>query len=350
MPVKSILISLLSFVMVAGIAQAANKTPLNTAPVSYIEIPRERFFEGLVEATNQATVAAQTSGRILEIGFDVDDFVQQGQVIVRIHDKTQRSNLQSAEAAYREAESRSAEAEAEFARISDIHSRKLISKSQLDAASANRKAAKARLQGARARVDTAKEQLAHTLVRAPYSGIVRERLVEVGEFAQSGRSLMTGLSLDHLRVKAQISQSLIQLVRKNVSARIVLAGGKSIAGQQMRVFPVVDPNSHTVSVRMDLPFAVPGLYPGMMVKVAVKTGTDRVLVISESAVVHRSEVTGAYVVKANGEIRFRQIRSGRRVEGGVVRILAGLSEGELVALDPIEAAIRLKSAKTGADS
>jgi hypothetical protein len=84
----------------------------------------------------------------------------------------------------------------------------------------------------------------------------------------------------------------------------------------------------------------------MFVKVAFVIGEEERLLLPVAAVVHRSEVTGVYVVKGE-TITFRQIRLGRQLEGGEVEVLAGLSAGEEVALAPIRAGVMLKEMRAG---
>ena len=94
---------------------------------------------------------------------------------------------------------------------------------------------------------------------------------------------------------------------------------------------------------MDLPEGEYGLYPGMFVKVAFVTGRDRRLVVPLTAVAYRSEVRAVYVVK-DGDVALRQVRLGRTF-GDMVEILAGVDPGEAVALNPVAAAVQLKSAQ-----
>jgi hypothetical protein len=84
----------------------------------------------------------------------------------------------------------------------------------------------------------------------------------------------------------------------------------------------------------------------MSVKVAITTGESKRLLIPASAIVHRSEVTGVYIVR-DSKVLFRQIRAGRQHGPAGQEVLAGLSAGEQVALDPVQAAIVLKSLHAG---
>ncbi len=302
---------------------------------------QERVFDAVIEAVHQSTVSAQLVGRVVEINYDVDDFVPKDSVILRFRDSEQRARLQQAEAALQEARARLKEANDEFARAKDIYAKKLVAKAELDKAEAGQKAARARLEAAEAKLAEAKEQFDHTVIKAPFAGIVTARHVELGETVGVGQPLMTGFSFEHLRATTQIPQAFVNAVREHGQARVILKDELSIEAQSLRVFPFADERSHSFNVRVNLPQGDYGVYPGMFAKVAFVTGEVERLMVPAMAVVSRSELTGVYVVAEDGRISLRQIRVGRRI-GEQVEVLAGLEAGEQVATDPIAAGIELK--------
>lgn len=332
------------------VTQAATAAPsLETVPAEYRELPREFILDGTVEAVHQATISAQTSGRVEGILFDVDDFVEQGTLIIRLRDKEQRAHVAKAEAALKEAGARLDEAQEAWERTKQIYERKLVAKSQMDQADAALKAAKARLEAAQAELRQAKEQLEYTQIRAPYSGIVTKRHVELGETANPGQPLMSGISLNELRVNVEVPQSLINGIRKSGQARVFLGTrtGDSVEATKLTIFPIADSGPNTFRVRLDLPEGTEGFFPGMFVKAGFTVGSQQRLLVPVSSVVYRSEVTGIYVVGADGRISLRQIRAGHETPDGMMEVLAGVDEGERVALDPVAAGVALKEQQRG---
>ncbi len=330
--------------LASGGALAAAGLPFQTTQVKSETVPHERVLDGTVEVVNKTTVSAQTSGEVTEVRYDVGDFVKQGSVIVRIRPIKQKATLDQARAQVAEAQARLRQAEKEYRRIRDIYARKLVAKAKLDAAEAELKAARARLAAARAALKRAEEQVRQTEVRAPYSGIVTEKHVDVGEFVNVGQPLMTGISLDKLRVSVEVPQSAINRLRRHKQARVLTDAlceeGRAEAGG-ITFFPYADPVTNTFRVRVDLAQACRGLLPGMFVKVAFLLGEQRELLVPTAAVAYRGEVTGVYVIDDQDRPHFRQIRLGRR-HGEAMIVLAGLAEGERIALDPIAAGIYLK--------
>ena len=326
---------------------AAAELPFPVATVQLQTLPDEQILDGVVEAVNQSTVSAQTAGRVETIMVDVNDFVPQGAPIIRIRNIEQRAGLEQAQASLREAEARYLEAQAEYNRMRGIYEKQLVSRAQMDAATAGFNAAKAKLDAAQAGVAQAKESLGYTTINAPYSGIVLERHVQLGETVQPGKLLMTGFSLDELRVVANIPQRLIIPVRQYKQARVLLPnGGKSATADRLTFFPYADPQSNVFKVRVYLPKKTEGLYPGMFVKTAFRVGEEQRLTVPRQALTQRGEVSGVYVVR-DGKVSLRQVRPGR-AEGDMVEILAGLEPGEQVALDPIQAGVHLKEQQRSA--
>jgi RND family efflux transporter MFP subunit len=323
---------------------APGEPPFATLTVTPEPAVRERTWDGVIEAVNRATLAAQTSGRVIELPFDVNDYVEAGQVVVRFTDVEQRSGREQALAALRAAEAQAAEAEAEFKRISELVERQLVSRAQLDQVTARRNGARAQLAAAQAALRGATEQVDFTVVRAPYSGILTERHVEVGETVRPGQPLVSGLSLNRLRVTVTVPQSDVEAIRQHKAAAVLLPDGRRIDAAEVVVFPYADPATHTFTVRLELPEVETGLKPGETVKALFKLGETPRLLVPASALIQRGEVQAVYVVDRDGRVELRQIRPGRRY-GDRVEVLAGLAEGERIAADPVAALNHLRASR-----
>lgn len=314
---------------------------LATGPAEYRTVPREYRLDGVVEAVNRTTVSAQTQGQVQEILYDVDDFVEKDAVVARIKDTEHRARVAQAAADLKSASAQLEQARDEHDRVKGLYEKRNVSDSAMDKAKADLASAQAALEAASARLEQAQEQLDYTHIRAPYSGIVTHRHVQVGEIASPGQPVMSGISLEELRVIVDVPQSVIPAVRGGGTARVYLSEGQVIETRNITIFPFADMDSNTFKVRVDLPAATRTLFPGMYVKTGFVVGERSELTVPKAAVVHRSEVTGVYVVSGADHVHFRQVRLGRALDDAFV-VLAGLAEGERVALDPIAAGVVLK--------
>lgn len=327
---------------VAEPARAAAASGLETVVVALASVQSETSFDGVIEAVHQATVAAQTSGRVLELPYDVGDYVERGAVIVRLRDTEQRARADSAAAALSDARARLAEARLAHERIKDVFEKNMVAKATYDKALADLQSAQARVDAATSAAKEAREGLEYTTIRAPYSGIVVARHIEVGEIAAIGKPLMTGLSLEELRVVVDIPREHIGPLRKHRSARVVFPTGGSVVAERLRLPPAADPDTQSFRVQVTLPKGDHGVFPGTLVKVAFVTGEAQQLLAPAGSIVRRGEITGVYVENERGRVSFRYVRTGTPTADGKVPVVAGLAAGEKIALDPIAAGIAYK--------
>ena len=294
--------------------------------------------EAVVEAVRQSTVAAQITGRIIDIRFDVGDYVKQGEVIVRIDERAATQAVAASEAQVIEAQAALANARAQFERSKVLVAQKFLSSAALDKVEADYKAAQARVSALLAGAGQAATERTFTTIVAPYSGLVSARHVELGEMATPGKPLMTGFDPSTLRVVANVPQTQIASIQAGARARIeVPSTNKWLDVKGVTLVPAADPRTHTTRVRLELKRESRELYPGVFARAHFTTGKMTRLLAPREAIIRRSEVTAVYVIDDQGAPQLRQVRLGAGSDDRSVEVLAGLKPGERVALDPIAA-------------
>ncbi len=323
----------LSALIVLMLLATVDAVAQNWAEVERDTLIEQLRLDGVIEAVQQATVSAQTSGTIVELPFDVNDVVDAGELIARLDDSEQRSRLNQADANRIEALAGVEDASQQFDRIESLRERGVATQAEFDQARNALNAARARLVRADAAVAEAQEQLDYTRITAPYSGIVTERLVELGESVAPGTPLLSGFSLEALRVVVSIPQQYAQLVRQTRRAEVSLNDGRVLQTGEMTFFPYADPETHSFVVRMSLDEPNGTLFPGMLVQVHVPVAEREALWIPAGSLVRRGELRAVYVADAEDRPRLRQVRIGVS-EGDRLEVLAGLGEGERVLIDP----------------
>jgi len=324
---------------------AAKGEGFKTAAVELREVELTTTAEAVMEAVRQSTVSAQISGRIVDLRFDVGDYVKKGEVILRIDERSATRALEASEAQVLEAQAALANARAQFERSKQLLAQKFISQAALDQAEATYKAAQARVAALVAGAGQAATERSFATVVAPYSGVVSVRHVELGEMAAPGRPLMTGFDPSTLRVVANVPQAQVAAIQAGGKARIEVPSlGRWVDVKAMTIVPAADPRTHTTRVRLELPADVRGVYPGVYARAHFVIGKAPRLLVPRAAVVRRSEVTAVYVVDEQGRARLRQIRLGSAGDEASVEVLAGLKPGERVALEPVKAGMTLPGA------
>ncbi|WP_236685606.1 efflux RND transporter periplasmic adaptor subunit [Geobacter pickeringii] len=189
-------------------------------------------------------------------------------------------------------------------------------------------------------------------VYAPASGVVTERLVTAGQYVTEGALLFSVAPLSSVWVHAELYEN--EGGRAAIGSPAVVTTeawpGREFRGKVAFVDPVINPETRTLKVRIDL--ANPGefLKPEMFVKVALKGQKVRVLAVPEDAVVVTGDRALVWVESSSGTFEPRNVTLGRR-GSGFYEVLSGLSAGETVAASGgflIDAESRLKSARSKA--
>jgi RND family efflux transporter MFP subunit len=317
-------------------APAAETVKTGVVEVRDVELTTSA--EAVIEAVRQSTVSSQIAGRIVELNFDVGDYVSKGAVIARIDERAVAQAAEASEAQVREAQAALGNARASYERSKQLYTQKFISQAALDQAEAAYKAAQARVSALLAGAGAAATERSFATLVAPYSGVVSARHVELGGMATPGRPIMTGFDPSTLRVVATVPQAQVPAIQAIGKARIEVPSlARWVEAETMTIVPAADPRTHTTRIRLQLPEKVGGVYPGVYARAHFVTGSEPRLLVPRAAVVKRSEVTAVYVVDDQNRARLRQVRLGAAGDEISVEVLAGLKPGERVALEPIKA-------------
>ena len=342
---KSFLLSMLLGAALWPAAPAwAGGAALATAPVQASGERALQSFDGVVEALRSSAVAAPVAGAIVALPVQAGDRVQAGQTLARIDARAAQQQASASDAQLRSAQAQLDVARKDFERQQQLFDRQYISQAALDRAEAQFKAAQAQAAALQAQAGAARTVSGLHVLRAPFAGVVAEVPVALGDMALPGKPLLTLYEPGALRVAAALPQGLLGAPWAGLKVEFPGLPEErrwfTPAAAQLQWLPTVDAATHTVQLRITLPAALPGLAPGLFARVWLPLGgADKAarLFVPAAAVVRRAELSGVYVVDAQGRAQLRQVRLGR-VQDDKVEVLAGVSAGERVALDPQAAA------------
>lgn len=323
--------ALASFVALLPASPSYATDAANSVLVQLHEVDIGFPVEATVEAVRQATVATQVSGRILGVRVDAGQRVSQGELLMTIDAREAAGSDAAAKAAL-------VQARAAYERTRNLHAQKFVSQAALDQAEAAWKAA----QGAAV---SSGAGLSHGTVTSPIAGVVAQRLVEPGEMATPGKPLLTIFDPKGMRVIANLPQYKLAELKKTTRARIEFPEtGRWIDVQRIEILPTVDTRSHTATARLYLPDNIEGVTPGAYARAHFTVGQAKKMTVPPTAVLRRGEVTAVYVLDDKGAAKLRQVRLGEAVAGGELEVLAGVSSGERVSLNPVKAGIDARQA------
>lgn len=317
---------------------------------------------GYVVAERTATVSAQITGMVTEVLFDEGDTVEQGQVLARLDARSAAASLEAyqrqaaaAEQLARQYEIQLAQARRDSVRSKELAASHLISRQSAEQASAQAEGLEAQLlsqrrtmEAARAQVQAAQVNLAHTVVRAPFSGVITSKAAQAGEIispsAASGYTrtgIATIVDMNSLDVEVDVGEAYIGRVRPGMAADVLLNAYPDlrIPAEVAAIIPAADRGKATVKVRVQLKLKDPRVVPDMGARVSfLDTGLGAPVERSRmrvpaAAVSRRMEQDVAFVVAPGGMVQRRVVELGAR-HGEEREVVAGLSPGENVVLDP----------------
>ncbi|KPK39700.1 MAG: RND transporter [Gammaproteobacteria bacterium SG8_47] len=190
---------------------------------------------------------------------------------------------------------------------------------------------------ARSRLEEVDARLRDTRAIAPFAGVIVRKLVEVGDTVQPGQPLLQFADTQYLQIQVDVPARLVAGVNKGmmIPARLDV-GNTRVNARVAQIFPIADPERHTVTVKFDLPQGVPG-GPGMYAEVMVpdvNVPVRELPVIPKSAVRLRGSLHAVFVLGQDGRTELRLVRLGEEVDANHISVLAGLRVGEVILANP----------------
>jgi RND family efflux transporter MFP subunit len=315
---------------------------------------------GVVRAKTTATVASRIVATVLSVEAGPGDRVRAGQRLVVLDGRDLEANAGRAKASMTALQHAAVAATADrdaaqtaltltratHVRVAELAGRKSATPHELDeavaalgAADARVTAAGARVAEARAALDAARAEAAATAVmasfaelRAPFDGVVSEKLIEAGNLASVGTPLLRVEDTTRYRAEVRIDESRAARVAVGQTVEVVAGSGTGIVGRVAEVSRDVDAASHAVLVKIDLaPHR--DLRSGLFARARFEGDTRGALTVPRSAVVPQGQLATVFVVTDSGRARMRVIRTGEPADC-CVEVVAGLASGEAVIVSP----------------
>nr|WP_093191736.1 efflux RND transporter periplasmic adaptor subunit [Thiocapsa sp. KS1] len=171
---------------------------------------------------------------------------------------------------------------------------------------------------------------------APFDGVIVRKLVEVGDTIQPGQPMLNYADVEYLQVEVDVPARLRPGLRDGMMVQAEIdPDNRRVPVRVAQIFPMADPQRHTVKIKFDLPQGVsePGMYAKVLVP-DLNAPARANPVIPSSAVRYNGSLPGVYVVNERGEPQLRLIRVGEEMTAGMVTVLSGLRAGERILANP----------------
>lgn len=344
------------------------------APAEARTIDRNIPALGSLAAWDWATLSTKVAGRLDAIEVDRGTPVARGQVLARIEPRDYELRLDQAEAALQQAEARLGltagastdpfdpgqvssvkqasavleEATANHARVTELAAQGIISLAEVDTAAAALKVARNRHQAAiedvrdrlavlaqrRVECEIARQQLADTVLAAPFDGTIQERLISPGEYLPAGAAVVTLVRLDPLRLRLEVSEREAPRVALGQTVRLMIEGDTNRpAGRLTRVSPALLEETRMLVVEADVPNPAGRLHPGMFVRAEIVVQTELpVVTVPDLAVATFAGLEKVFGIREGRAVEKRVVTGDRG--DGWVEIREGVAAGDMIVLSP----------------
>ncbi len=276
---------------------------------------------GSLSAHQGVEVSTEVPGKVVSINFESGQSVSRGDLLVQLDASAQRAELRALEAE-RDL------AQLDFERSQNLVKRGAVSQAQLDRA-------RSELEDFQAQVEEQQAMIAKTAIRAPFSGELGIRQVNIGQFISPGTEIVTLQSLDPIYANFTLPERFIgQLsVGQIFEADVAAWPGEVFTGTVTAISPKVEETTRNVPMQGTIQNPDKRLRPGMFVQVAVVSGeTEQVLTVPRTAVTFYPYGDSVFLISGSGEeliAERRQVTTGRVVDGRV-EIVSGLMAGDRV--------------------
>lgn len=321
----SILLLTLLFVSCSG--ESFENEPENNGvrlmPVETVTIETGRFEDyiritGTVEAVEDAMISSESSGRILSIR-DRGDRVSRGDVLAQLDDRMIRSQYNAAKTGFELADDT-------FNRLEALYADSIISTQDFRSARAQR-------DQARAQLELTEKQLRDARIEAPFSGRIEDRMVQTGELVNPGMPVMRLVNTERVRILTGIPETYSGEITEG-SEVIIHFSSLGLEPRESRITyagNVIDPDTRTYTVEIELNNSDERIKPDMVVDLQVKRRTlEDVIIIPRTAVIRDEQGTSVFRSKSeNGTKMSELVRvTTGPTSGALVQILEGLNQGD----------------------
>ncbi len=317
-------------------AAPAAPVAVTTTAVASKTVPRYLTLTGSLTANQESDVAANATGVVLKTNVERGSVAQQGQVLVQLDLRTAELQRSEATANLENAKQQQALAKQECERSKGLLERGAITQQEFDRTTSQCATTIASTDAAMARAHLAEKTLGDAAIRAPFSGLIGERYVSVGEYVQAQTKVVHLLELDPLRLELTVAEQDIGSIQQGLPVDFAVSTfpGRTFNGSIRYVGPAVRASTRDLIVEAVVPNKNKELRPGMFATARLRIGEQILPVIAKQSI-RSDESTDRVFIFTAGHLEERIVERGDDL-GDEATILKGLKGGELIVTQPNE--------------
>ena len=313
-----------------------DKTIVKVEAYSPAQSTNEGFYlSGEVTAKQTTNISTRMMGYVTKIYVKPGDKVASGQLLVSISSDDILAKKAQIQAMITEAEAAAKNAQRDYERFKTLRNQNSVSDKELENVALQNTSMNAKVQMARQQMNEVNAMLSYTNIRAPFSGVVTQKMVDEGNMANPGMPILTIEQNGELQVIASIPENYIQYVKVGDVAKMELKSlGITIDGKVSELSPSAFRTGGQYSMKLAIDTKdKENIRPGMYVNILIpnKTGeniTSKIM-LDKSSIVYRDQLTGVYVIDDQSQANLRWIRLGKTI-GNQVEVLSGLNQNDKI--------------------
>ncbi|MDX1507859.1 MAG: efflux RND transporter periplasmic adaptor subunit [Woeseiaceae bacterium] len=328
---------ILAVLLAAGPAPARDAPPVNVDVAEERPIVRTVRVNGTVTSQNAAMLSPSVGGLVARFNVDAGDQVAAGDILVELDAELQTLELRRREAELRQVEAALADSRRRLNEAERVRSSNAIAESEIETRRATAERDAAALAAAQAAVEQQRSIVRRLAVKAPFAGIISQRLAAVGEWVSPGDALVELIETDNLRFDFRVPQEFYEDISLQTAVDLAsdAAPGFRADGRIIAVVPVKDAGSRTFLVRVEANSGDhPAVTPGMSARGVLKVDARRAgVVVPRDALLRYPD--GRHVVWIVDDtqeipvVRERSVETGLMFDG-LVEIRSGIRPGDIV--------------------
>ena len=293
------------------------------------------YLSGEVTAKQTANISTRMMGYINKIYVKPGDKVASGQLLVSISSDDILAKKGQVQAMITEAEAAAKNAQRDYERFKTLRNQNSVSDKELENVALQNTSMNAKVQMARQQMNEVNAMLSYTNIRAPFSGVVTQKMVDEGSMANPGMPILTIEQNGELQVIASIPENYIQDVKVGDVAKMELKSlGITIDGKVSELSPSAFRTGGQYSMKLaidskDKENIRPGMYVNILIPNKTSENITSKIMLDKSSIVYRDQLTGVYVIDDQSQANLRWIRLGKTI-GNQVEILSGLSQNDKI--------------------
>lgn len=296
---KIVFAAVFCFLVLGGIALGQGAVNVETNEVSQLEFQDQMTLVGRTEPWVAGKIVSEVSAQIANINVEEGTWVQAGEPLVTLDARRLRFSFKSQEAVAEQAKLTWELAQQNLKRTEELYSQELVADTRIDSARTWVRITEERYLQAAAERDRLALDLENATIRAPYSGYTGRRLVDIGEWVQSGTAVFELVDLSHVRVRIDLPERHFGRLSLGSEVEIVMSGngGEVLTGTVAGITPNASRETHTFPVIVDVPNQEGRLGGGMLVRATISLDDSFTsLAVSKDAIVRQGERTLVYTI------------------------------------------------------